>query len=354
MEIVDPRNDPEAWDRCISDFPDASFFHSSAWARVLCRAYGHQPFYLRFNGKLGDAHALVPLMEVRSPITGRRGIGLPFSDFCQPLIRDPAEPDLATLHVALANFARDRNWKYLELRGAAPDSLGLTEKPPTFLGHQLDLRVGSETLLAGCSSSVRRALRKATRAQLSASIGHSESAMREFYRLHCLTRRRHGLPPQPYRFFQIIHEELIRQRSGFIVLASRAGSEQPIAAAIFLNFNGQAVYKFGASDEREWELRPNNLVMWEGIRHLAESGAAQLHFGRTSPGQDGLRRFKLSWGSREEAIRYHQFETRSRDWQPVCPSASHGLASRLGHKLFNIAPLAINRLAGQLLYPHLD
>jgi len=39
------------------------------------------------------------------------------------------------------------------------------------------------------------------------------------------------------------------------------------------------MYKFGASDSGFQHLRPNNLVMWEGIRHCAERGCERLHFG---------------------------------------------------------------------------
>ena len=43
-------------------------------------------------------------------------------------------------------------------------------------------------------------------------------------------------------------------------------------------------------------LRPNNLVMWEGIKSLMQRGADTLHLGRTSMENEGLRRFKLSRG----------------------------------------------------------
>ena len=149
---------------------------------------------------------------------------------------------------------------------------------------------------------------------------------------------------------------MIRDGAGFISLAYHGKTKPAIAAAVFLRFGRSAVYKFGASDENDWHLRPNNLVMWEGIKHLAESGAQHLHFGRTSPGQDGLRRFKLSWGSAEESIQYTRYDVDRDRWKPVVSSTpnAHGLASKLGHHLFERSPLAVNRFAGRLFYPHLD
>ena len=86
MRILDPIHNP-GWDHVVALHRDAGCFHTSAWAKVLHQTYNHRPFYLRFSRGRRLA-ALVPLMEVRSPFTGRRGVCLPFSDVCEPLIFD--------------------------------------------------------------------------------------------------------------------------------------------------------------------------------------------------------------------------------------------------------------------------
>ena len=73
------------WDHLVRTHPDAGFFHSSAWAKVLAGTYQHQPFYLRFSEEEKTV-ALLPLFEVASTFTGRRAVCLPFSDFCSPLL----------------------------------------------------------------------------------------------------------------------------------------------------------------------------------------------------------------------------------------------------------------------------
>jgi lipid II:glycine glycyltransferase (peptidoglycan interpeptide bridge formation enzyme) len=234
-----------------------------------------------------------------------------------------------------------------------------------FYGHRLDLRCGPEALFGGLKSSVRRALRKAAESKLVVQVSQEREAILAFYRLHVRTRRRHGLPPQPVSFFLNIHQEIIEPGLGFVVIATSAA--RPVAAAVFFHFGSKAVYKFGASDERFQELRGNNLVMWEAIRFLAQSGKEQLHFGRTSLENDGLRRFKLGWGAEEELIEYYKFTVGRRkgsagfypcnaDFSPygrtmVRPEKR---AKARATAIFSRLPLAINRLAGALLYPHLD
>ena len=343
MRVVDPLREP-AWDHVAALHRDAGCFHISAWARVLHQTYKHQPFYLHFScgGRLA---ALVPLMEVRSPFTGRRGVCLPFSDACEPLIFDPDV--VGPVRDELIRLAQQCRWKHLEIRGGK--SLALSPNPFTkFYGHTLDLRSGIKELVTRFASPVRRAIRKAERSDVTAVIVRNRAAINQFYHLHVQTRRRHGLPPQSISFFLNIYEHIIKPGLGFIVLAQHG--PRPIAAAIFFRFGKNALYKYGASDKRFQALRANNLVMWQGIQFLARNGAEKLHFGRTEQENEGLRRFKLSWNTQEETIDYFRVDPSGR--QCLAPARSHDFG--LHKKVFGRLPLIFNRLAGSMIYPHLD
>jgi hypothetical protein len=342
MRIINPVHNP-GWDLVVALHRNASCFHTSAWAKVLHRTYDHQPFYLQFSRRRRLA-ALIPLMEVRSVLTGRRGVCLPFSDVCEPLIFDPEVTD--EVRDCLVRFARERRWKHLEIRGGKwfqSDS----GSPTKFYGHTLDLGRRLDEMANRFDSQVRRAIRKAERSNVSALVVRNRQAIGDFYRLHVQTRRRHGLPPQPASFFLNIYKFIIKPGLGFIVLA-RYGS-RPIAAAVFFRFGKNAMYKYGASDKKFQEFRPNNLVMWHGIQLLARTGVEKLHFGRTDCENDGLRRFKLSWDTQEETIDYYRIDPSGR---PCMATARHG--SGFHKKIFGRLPLVFNRLAGSMIYPHLD
>jgi hypothetical protein len=342
MRIYDPVHNP-GWDHLVALHRDAGCFHTNAWAKVLHQTYKHHPFYLRFSRGRRLA-ALIPLMEVRSPFTGCRGVCLPFSDACEPLIFDPDAVDL--VRDRIVHFARERRWKHLEIRGGKFFQ-SVSSSAATFYGHTLDLHRHVDELAGRFDSAVRRAIRKAERSNVSALVVRNRQAIADFYRLHAQTRRRHGLPPQPASFFLNIYEHIIKPGFGFIVLA-QFGS-RPIAAAIFFRFGKNALYKYGASDKKFQELRANNLVMWQGIQFLARNGAEELHFGRTECENDGLRRFKLSWGTEEETIDYFRVDPSGRKCLVAAPS-NYGFHK----KIFARLPLAVNRLAGAMIYPHLD
>jgi hypothetical protein len=342
MRICDPVRNPE-WDHLIALHRDAGCFHTGAWAKVLHKTYNHHPFYLRFSRGRRLA-ALVPIMEVCSPVTGRRGVCLPFSDTCEPLIFDPEAVELVRDRVV--RFARERRWKHLEIRGGKLFQ-PISSSAATFYGHTLDLRRHVEQLHERFNSPLRRAIRKAERSNVSVVIGRSRHAIDDFCRLHVRTRRRHGVPPQPTSFFLNIYEHIIKPGLGFTVLAQR--DSHPIAAAVFFRFGKNALYKYAASDNRFQEFRANNLVMWQGIQFLLRSGVEKLHFGRTECENGGLRRFKLSWNTEEEIIHYYRVDPLGRQCL-VPPPRNSGF-----HKsIFSKLPLVLNQLAGSILYPHLD
>jgi lipid II:glycine glycyltransferase (peptidoglycan interpeptide bridge formation enzyme) len=177
-------------------------------------------------------------------------------------------------------------------------------------------------------SSVRRGVRKAEKEGVTIEISQSERAMRDFYGLQCLTRQRHGLPPQPLSFFLNLWRGIVSQNQGMVALAGCGGVK--IAGAVFFFLGGRAIYKYGASDYRRQNLRPNSLVMWEGMRWL-----------------DGLRKFKLNFGSREDRIAYFKWDLRRTRFKVEVD----GVAG-WHNQVFSRMPRFLSRWAGEILYRH--
>src|SRR5438309_6043281 len=140
------------WDEWIDSHPETTAFHSSAWARVLVETYGHLPCYLRLCAE-GELVALVPVMEVQSLLTKRRGVCLPFTDYCAPLLFDVFSR--AAVVNKMRQMARERKWSYFELRGDPIISTETTASE-SYYGHRLDLRPGGKQLFAGFEPSVQR------------------------------------------------------------------------------------------------------------------------------------------------------------------------------------------------------
>jgi len=331
----------EQWGELVSTHPEASIFHGTAWAKVLADTYGFTPVYLTAFCDHHLATAL-PLLEVDSWLTGKRGVSLPFTDECEAL--SFTGTSAASLVESALQIGRAKNWRYLELRGG--HGLFNDARPSvTFHGHQLNLSASTDSLFGQFDSSVRRAIRKAEKHSLQITFAQTLQATSEYYELHCLTRKEHGLPPQPFKFFRHLHEHMLAKNLGLIVTARLKNT--PIASAVFLYQGQSAVYKFGASDPAALETRANNLVMWEGIKWLAAKGIKALRFGRTSTLNEGLRRYKLGWGTTEYTINYYKYDFRAAAVVPVKDESTgwHNV-------LFRALPRPLARRVGSFLYPH--
>jgi hypothetical protein len=338
---IDPTTDA-GWDADLAACNGATFFHGSSWARVLQEAYGYRPVYF-VRRRPSQIESLLPMMEVDSWLTGRRGVSLPFTDECPPLCADACQ--FKGLYQEALDYAKDRNWKYLECRGGLILFEGA--KPSvTFTGHRLDLNGGDAALFDRATSSVRRAVRKAEQSGLTIEFSRELSDVRAFYRLLCKTRKRHGVPPQPFEFFASIQRHVLEAKQGWVVVA-RIG-RVPVAGAIYFHFGRAAIYKFGASDEAYLHLRANNLVMWEAIKRYSREGFEVLDFGRTSLINRGLQNFKLSWGTVEHRIDYVRHDCRTGGFAVVGDGAS-GLHT----KLLGMLPNPAFRLVGSMIYKHL-
>lgn len=332
------------WDALLAEHAGALVFHGSAWARVLCDTYGHTPTYFcRFAG--GRLKQVLPVMEVTSPLTGRRGVSLPFADFCPPLTND--DGGLHPLYEFAVRHGRERNWRYLECRGIATQMCSESVPSLAFLGHIIHLKNGEDWLFRRMDAAVRRAVRRAEQNELTVEFCNSFESMEIYYALHCQTRRHHGVPPQPFRFFENLHRHIIASEKGFVVVVRF--ENRPIAAAVFLHQGQHALYKFGASELEFQHLRPNNLLMWEAMKRYSKAGFTDLHLGRTSLHNEGLRRFKLGFGADEERIEYTKHELRRDAFVTDVDRASGPL-----NLVFRRLPPSWLSLAGRLLYRHLS
>ncbi len=341
ISIVNPLDIPH-WDEKILRFPDCAFFHSSAWARVLSESYGYKPLYFTIlDGQ--EISACLAIVEVSSLLTGKRGVSLPFTDYCEPLAGSAEQ--YQELFKEAVEFGKEHGWKSLELRGGSK-FLDDAKPSSTYLAHTLNLGPPGNPKPALFRDSTRRNIKKAQEAGVKVDTSTSEQSVREFYRLNQITRREHGLPPQPYHFFEKVYEHVISKGHGFVALATR--SSTVVAANIYFHFGKGAVYKYGASDKKYQHLRANNLVMWEAIQRLSDQGFSSLHLGRTDLDHAGLRQFKNGWGGMESKLSYYRYGLRASAFE------SNGIrkSTAIANKVFSHTPLPVLRAVGSVLYKH--
>ena len=337
--VVNPQDHP-GWNESLLSFPDYSIFHTTWWAKVLVETYRFRPRYLVLHRDF-RLLSIIPVMEIRIDPCRRKGVALPFTDFCPVL--HTYEPGVKEFFMKLIHKqVKHHGWCNLEIRGDIAsrenDTFFCSRK---YICHGMRLSTDRDRLFGRLKSINKRNIRKAINAGITVVHDNNMDRLRDYYKLHCLTRKKHGLPPQPFSFFLNIHRYILKQGRGFISLAMFTG--KPIAGAIFLDFGKKALYKFGASNPRYLYLRPNNLVIWDAICHYAERGYTDFSFGRTDTENTGLLDFKNQWGAEEIELRYSVTNS---------SFAEHhsGYGQKVLNEILRHLPVSVLRLVGKLFY----
>jgi lipid II:glycine glycyltransferase (peptidoglycan interpeptide bridge formation enzyme) len=286
----------------------------------------------------------MPMMEIRNFGTGARGVSLPFSDYCDPLLSENVR--LQDLLGHAIEYGKKNGLTSLEVRTRKVVPEEISPYGCDF-HHDLDITEGEEKLFSRFRSSNQRNITKAAREGVEVKFQTSLDAVEKYYSLHCGTRKMHGLPPQPISFFRNIQKHLLSKGKGFVALAYYRG--ESIAGGIYIHSGTKAVFKFGASEVRYQRLRANNLIMWEAIRWYSRNGFRNLSFGRTDPANEGLRNYKRAWGSNENKIANIKYDVKNNKY-----SNKKKFTYGFHNKVFNHLPISISRQISKIIYKYID
>jgi len=298
VELVRLELDDPAWSAFVKSCATATPFHHPSWAQLLADTYGYSAFALALRDGDGAPVAGAPFIEVRALSRRRRWASLPFTDVCPLLAADPMSERAFAASLAQAQASLEA--PALEVR--APLAEPGWQTSTCALLHVLELGDAEDVRRRFSRSQVIRNIARAEREGVTVRAAANPADLDAFYALHTRTRRRQGVPVQPRRFFDLLWSRFVEPGHASILLASAGGP--PLAGALFLNWNGTTIYKFGASDPQGWPVRPNHLLFWTAIEAACARGDREFDFGRTDLDNSGLSAFKRAWGGVERPLTY--------------------------------------------------
>ena len=365
MYWIDPVAD-RRWAEFLEQHPQASSFHTVSWLEALRRTYGYRPIVLTSCPRGVQLSDGIAFCEVKSWVSGSRLVSLPFSDHCQPLL--DGKGNLEPFARYLREHCQVPKWRYIEIRPLSnvdldgsdskavkgnhlcgsgnprlPDGCaGSFVKCNEYNLHKVDLRPDPETIFGGFHNAcIKRKIRRAEREGLQYEAGRSQSILVKFYQLLLLTRRRHGLPPQPMAWFRNL---VACFGEGLTIrVASKGG--RPIASILTLLHKKTLVYKYGCSDEMLHKLGAMPMLFWKAIQEEKQRGAEELDLGRSALSNPGLTVFKQHLGAACCRVSYYRLGQRELSISDSNMRAVRAVFARMP------APLA--QIAGTVLYRHI-
>ena len=315
-------------------------FHHPFWMKNLEDTYDYKAFVLVVEGKDQTIKAGVPMIEIDSNLTGRRWVSLPFSDWCSPLVQH--DEALEELTDGLVRLSRTSGVPGMELRWQYParPQITSTQDHVLHLGHFS--KENEAELLAQFKQKIRYCIRTSIERGLQIKSGTSKAFLEKFYALQCHTRKRQGIPVQPWKFFENLRKNILEKGLGRVILAYY--KDDCVAGEIILHYRRTFTMKYGATGKVDLTyLHPNHLIDWEGIKWGSANGYTLFDCGRSDVEHQGLRQYKNQWGYRELPLIYSYINA-----HPKKVGKNIGFVN----KVIRHSPVWVCRLAGEFFYRH--
>lgn len=333
----------DAWDQFVGSHPGAGLYHASSWHRAIEETYKYQTLYHVLLGSDQSIQAAIPSLVIRNFLLGRRIVSYPYSDYCDPLLSKT--DDLQPLLDSLRRQAQRSGCPQIELRMLQNLPELTTQRTTPYSTYLICLDKTEDELLSSFHlSCIQRPIKKARAAGVEIVEANDPGHLRDFYQLHLQTRKRLGVPAQPFVFFQ----NLLDLFKGAFHLYLARHEDRFVAGLISLHFKERAYYKFGASDAQFHSSGANQLLMWTAVKRALQKTLHSFDLGRASVSDEGLTQYKLRWGAEPRDLYYLPIQGEA-DFDRLETSASLKVFRSVLQKL----PLAATKWSGSLLYRHL-
>lgn len=302
------------WDAFVSNRPQASICHTSAWQRVVEQTWQHrqQSLYAELDGKITG---VLPLFHVKGWF-GSMLVSTPNGVYGGAIADDSASHQ--ALIEAAKSLAIDLQVDHLELRDTAPNRFA-TPRPEfveqnLYVSFDRSISIGDEELMKSFPRDVRRMIRLGEKHGLSSSIGRAE-LLDEFYQLYAASVRRLGTPVFPKKMFA----EFLRQfPDNSDILVVRDGL-QAVGAVMSFYFREAVMPYYSGSKPELYHAGINNFMYRELMLKSAERGFTRFDFGRSKLGT-GACEFKRGWRMTERVLPYKFFLVRANKMPNLNPT----------------------------------
>jgi len=323
-----------AWDAYVCRHPLGSVFHTIAWQRAVEQVYAHKRWYLL--ALRGDAVCgVMPMAEIRSVVTGHFMVSVPYATYGGVLADDDG---IAHLLIRRAvQIAAQRGARSIELRSvvaAEPDQ-------PVSRSHvqfQKALPALGRDVVPSLPRKTRAAVRRAAE-RYGLTTTFAQRHLPIVWELYADSMRRLGSPNHALAFFRALAGQFGDRCLVQVVWCDG----RPVAGLLTL-LDGDTVRPYFAGQEESVAIYGlNNYLYATSMAWAANHGFRNYDFGRTRTDNEGVRRFKASFGFEARPLNYQVLTMPGCKAPELSPSAPRWAVAR---RMWRHLPLQITRPIG--------
>ncbi len=327
------------------DLPDLkrNLFSSDDWVKVILKTYQSE-IYVKYIERDGKVASYIIYSVVKNFLEWKICM-LSYSDYCDGQVE--SLEDWKSFFLSLrAEFPQYRI-ALRNLRDALPRTMPEFKHLSRENFHLLDLRPDLRQIWHNTHDSFKSAVKQSEKNGVIVRRCEKKE-LKKFYDLHLsIRKRKYKIFPQPYRFFEVIWDEMIAKGNGAL-LGAYSPLGEFIGGNIYLVCGETFYYKFNTSSLSALKYRPNNLLFWEGIKYAKALKCQSLDLGSSGLEQTGLVLFKNHTGA--EAMQIHHL-----GFEPPGYKFSQKRILKIMTKIFAhpLMPDAMVRWGSSIIYPYL-
>jgi len=285
--------DEARWDDFVARCAEATFFHRSAWKRVIETCFGHRTHYLLAE-RGSSIVGVLPLAEVKSFLFGHALVSLPFCAYGGAVVSDADA--VPALHAAAGDLGRKLGVDHLELRNRTirqPD----WPRQDLYVTFRAPMLADADANLAAIPRKQRAMVRKGIAARLSSRI---DADVDTFFSLYADNMHRQGTPPLPKRYFRALREAFGADCEVLTVLAPDG---KALSSVLSFYFRDEVLPYYAGDLAAARDSAANDFKYWELMRRGCERGVRVFDYGRSKRGT-GAFDFKKHWGFEPTPLAY--------------------------------------------------
>lgn len=283
----------ERWDAFVDVCAGATFFHRSAWQRVITDSFGHACYYLLAESG-GYVRGVLPLVHINSWLFGNALISNAFCVYGGVLAGDDAAR--AALDEAALTLAASLGVDYVEYRSRTRTKPDWSVNDALYVTFRKEIDPDPDRNLAAIPRKQRAMVRKGIANNLQGEI---DDGVERFFPIYAESVRNLGTPVFAKRYFKALKQHFGDACEILVVTADR----QPLAAVMSFYFRDEVLPYYGGSVAAARSLAANDFMYWDVMRRACAGHCRVFDFGRSKLGT-GSFAFKKHWGFEPVALPY--------------------------------------------------
>jgi len=322
------------WDAFVDSCPNATFFHLAGWKQVIEQAFGHHTHYL-FAESDGEIRGVLPLVHINSRLFGNALISTPFCVYGGVASADAAVCE--RLEAAACKLAEDLRVDYLELRNREAHHPDWPTKH-LYVAFRKTIKPDQEANMLAIPRKQRAMVRKGIKAGLKGDFDHS---IKDFYSAYSQSVRSLGTPVYSRAYFECL-QDVFRDKCDILTVTHNGDL---ISSVMNFYFRDAVLPYYGGGTPTARQLKGNDFMYWELMRHSCERGLKVFDYGRSKQGT-GSYSFKKNWGFEPSPLYYEYYLVRARQMPDISPmNPKYKLFINIWKRL----PLSMTRVVGPLI-----